>query len=122
MSHARDFGLESGDSELAEALIFDYRSANLSPADQALCDYAVKLTVNPGEVDAHDVQVLRDQALTDEQITVAAHVIGYFNYINRIADGLGVELEHWMDTDETTWKERKANFRASQGSQPDQQP
>jgi len=43
-----------------------------------------------------DVQALRDHGFSDEQITIAAQVIGYFNYINRIADGLGVDDEPEM--------------------------
>ena len=40
-----------------------------------------------------DVVHLQEFGFNDEQITIAAQVIGYFNYINRIADGLGVDLE-----------------------------
>ncbi len=43
-----------------------------------------------------DVDRLRDVGLSDEAISDAAQVIAYFNYINRIADGLGVDLEHGM--------------------------
>lgn len=43
-----------------------------------------------------DIQHLRQQGLQDEQITIATQVISYFNYINRIADGLGVDPEQWM--------------------------
>jgi hypothetical protein len=43
-----------------------------------------------------DVDRLREQGLSDAQITVATEVVSYFNYINRIADGLGVDDEDWM--------------------------
>jgi alkylhydroperoxidase family enzyme len=42
---------------------------------------------------AADVETLRATGLTDEEISDAAQVVAYFNYINRIADGLGCELE-----------------------------
>ena len=103
--------MESGNEQGAEQIINDYRQASLSDEDRALCDYAIKLTVCPQEMVAEDVQVLRDVGFTDEQITIATQVIGYFNYINRIADGLGVDLEERMTTPIEEWLERKANFR-----------
>ena len=45
-----------------------------------LCDYAVKLTLTPGAVNETDVAALRHTGFTDQQITIAAQVIGYFNY------------------------------------------
>ena len=77
-------------------MIFDYRQADLQVAERALCDYAVKLTLQPAEMKADDVERLRGFGFTDEQISLATQVIGYFNYINRIADGLGVDAETWM--------------------------
>lgn len=56
-----------------------------------------------------DVHSLKSRGWDDDQITIAAQVIGYFNYINRIADGLGVDSETWMDLTESKWKESKAN-------------
>ena len=95
---------------MAEALVFDYRKAPLTPADRALCDYAVKLTLQPARVGAEDVGGLRMHGFSDEQISIAAQVIGYFNYINRIAEGLGVEPEPWMEPDAATWQARRAQF------------
>ena len=60
---------------------------------------------------ADDVATLRSQGFDDESITVAAQVIAYFNYINRIADGLGVEPESWMRPPEKEWRRRKAQWR-----------
>jgi uncharacterized peroxidase-related enzyme len=103
MSHARDFGLESNIGEVARQLAFDYREANLSREDRALCDYAIKLTLAPGKMRRHDVDALREHGFTDDQITVATQVIGYFNYITRIAQALGVDHEPWMDIPEDKW-------------------
>ena len=58
-----------------------------------------------------DVVYLREVGFDDEQVTIAAQVIGYFNYINRIADGLGVDLEVQMTTPIEEWLNRKADFR-----------
>ena len=68
----------------------------MDETDRALCDYAVKLTLTPGRMSADDVEQLRTLGLSDSQITVAVQVIGYFNYINRVADGLDVETEDWI--------------------------
>ncbi len=114
MSHAEDFGQESSKLDVAEKLIWDYRTCTdreLDAADRALCDYAVKLTLTPGSVNGDDVDGLRELGLSDSQITVAVQVIGYFNYINRVADGLDVESEPFMDRiSKEKWLSEKAKF------------
>ena len=91
-------------------MVFDYRNAGLSEADLALCEYAIKLTMHPRRMVEQDVQLLREAGFSDEQITIAAQVIGYFNYINRIADGLGVDLEERMTMPIEEWLGKKAQF------------
>ena len=56
-----------------------------------------------------DVEVLHQHAITDDQITVAAQVVGYFNYITRIAQGLGVDRESWMDVPCEAWLRDKGS-------------
>ncbi|MBM3839511.1 MAG: hypothetical protein FJ398_16380 [Verrucomicrobia bacterium] len=67
-------------------MIYDYRLAPLSREDRALCDFAAKLTLQPGAMDKSDFDRLIEHHFTEEQITIAVQVIGYFNYINRVAD------------------------------------
>lgn len=74
----------------------DWRSAPLTPADRALVEYADTLTRTPWAIRREDLDGLRARGWTDEQISDAAQVIAYFAYINRIADGLGVDLEDFM--------------------------
>jgi uncharacterized peroxidase-related enzyme len=74
----------------------DWRSAELSSVDRALCEYAEKLTLSPSEMERADVEALRSVGLSDEQILNAAATCSYFNFINRMADGLGVDLEPEM--------------------------
>ena len=83
--------------------MLDYRDAEQNAADRALCDYAVRLTVAPGDTTESDLDVLRQHGFDDDQITIAVQVIGYFNYINRIADGLGVDPEDWMTPSQDEW-------------------
>ena len=64
--------------------------------DRALCDHAIKLTRNPSDVTQADIERLRGLGLSDQAISDATQVIAFFNYLNRIADGLGVDLEPEM--------------------------
>ncbi len=75
----------------------DFRKADLDPGLVALGNYALKLTQTPAKMGAADVQTLRDCGFSDEQILAANLVTSYFNFINRVADGLGVDLEEWME-------------------------
>jgi uncharacterized peroxidase-related enzyme len=71
----------------------DYRKADLDTPMRALLDYAVKLTRTPGQMEQKDIQRLSDAGWSDTAIHDATQVIGYFNYINRIADALRVDTE-----------------------------
>ena len=64
--------------------------------DRALCDYACKLTRTPAAITRADIDAMRAVGLDDRAINDAAQVISFFNSINRIADGLGVDLEEGM--------------------------
>ncbi len=68
----------------------DYTQAALAAADRAMLDYAAKLTRTPGRMTAEDVQRLRDVGFTDQAILQINLIASWFNYINRVADGLGV--------------------------------
>lgn len=68
----------------------------MNAVDTALCAYAEKLTQHPKEMTAADIEALRVVGLDDRAIHDATQVISYFNYINRIADALGIELETFV--------------------------
>ncbi len=87
------------DAALVQQLKDDYRTANLSPQDRAMLDYAAKLTREPWTVCEGDVQSLRDVGFSDTDILDIAQIVAYFAYANRIADGLGiaVEREKWEE-------------------------
>jgi alkylhydroperoxidase family enzyme len=53
----------------------------------------VKLTHLAAEIGENDVSALRSAGLTDAEISDAIQVIGYFNYVTRVADGVGIEDE-----------------------------
>ena len=84
---------------MAEHAKHDYRQADLEPQVRALCDFAVKLTAAPGSVGGEDVEVLRGRGWTDAAIHDAIQVISYFNYVNRIAEAVGIEDEPEWDAE-----------------------
>ena len=100
LAHADDLraeiAIEGGDPALADAVLADWRRAPLDAADRALCAYAEKLTRTPGTINEADLRPLRAAGLDDGAIHHAFQVIGYFNYINRVADAVHVELEPEM--------------------------
>ncbi len=78
---------------LLDALAEDYRRAPLEPPVRAMLDYAVKLTLAPSSMVAGDVERLRVAGFSDRAIHDICAITGYYAFVNRMADGLGVELE-----------------------------
>ena len=74
----------------------DWRQADLSPADRTLCAFAEKLTQRPQDSTAEDIDQLRQHGFDDRGIHDAVQIIGYFNYINRVAEALGIEPESFV--------------------------
>jgi len=62
-------------------------------AELALLQYAEKLTTTPGAMQESDVRALQNAGLDDGQILEANQIIGYFNYVNRSLNGLGVSTQ-----------------------------
>ncbi len=62
-------------------------------AELAFLRYSEKLTLSPGEMAEADVQALRSEGIEDGQILEANQIIGYFNYVNRCLNGLGVSTD-----------------------------
>jgi uncharacterized peroxidase-related enzyme len=101
---------------VGRALSVDHRTAPVDAADRAMLDYAVKLTRTPAAVGAGDVEALRDVGFSDAAVLDICQVTSYYNYVNRLADGLGVELEeHWNVNDLTITPEE---FRERTGHRP----
>lgn len=78
---------------MLDALIHDDARVDWPPRLRALLDYCARLTLSPATVRPADLDRLRAQDLSDRAIHDATQVIAYFNYINRVADGLGIDLE-----------------------------
>lgn len=89
------------DKKLVEDLKKDYRQADLTAADRVMLDYTAKLTLEPWSMVEQDVINLREVGFSDSAILDINQVTGYYAYVNRLADGLGVPLEaFWSDLDE----------------------
>jgi uncharacterized peroxidase-related enzyme len=101
-AHADDLRAEvardekTGDAEreaLIAAVKADYTTAPLTPADRRMLDFAVKLTATPHAMTRDDIEGLRAAGFTDAAIHDIVQITGLFAYYNRLADGLGIELE-----------------------------
>jgi NAD(P)H-hydrate epimerase len=90
--HSHALTRETGRAELAEA-VATARTDELDARTAALCAYARKLTHTPASVQEADVAALRAAGLDDRAIVDANQVVAYFNYVNRIVEGLGIQLE-----------------------------
>ncbi len=89
--------MEDADGSFVDAFAEDWRSCELSPKQKALLLYVEKLTDTPQKCTEEDIVALREQGWQEEAIFDAIQVCSYFNYINRIANGLGVDEEKWLD-------------------------
>ena len=77
---------------MLEALLTDSLEG-LGPADRAMLVYSRKLNFTPGEMSEDDVVALRAAGFDDRGIHDICSIVAYYAFVNRIADGLGVELE-----------------------------
>ena len=73
-----------------EALQTDYRSAEINEQDRAMLDYVVKLTKDATKVSPEDHAKLRAAGFDDRGILQITLIASWFNYVNRVADALGV--------------------------------
>ncbi len=97
MHHSAALTREIWDAAVAEA-VASGRFEKLDERTKVLCRYALKVTVRPWDTTEADLEPLRAAGLSDRDIVDANQVVSYFNYVNRVADGLGVELEdRWPD-------------------------
>lgn len=79
----------------------DYTKTELTERERAMLNYAVKLARTPESMQESDVERLRHAGFGDSGILDICMVTAYFSYVNRIAQGLGVELEDYWNGDRT---------------------
>lgn len=78
------------DKELIDALERDYTTASITNQERVMLDYAVKLTRDATRVSRQDHERLRSAGFDDTAILQITLIASWFNYINRVADALGV--------------------------------
>jgi uncharacterized peroxidase-related enzyme len=78
------------DAGLVQAILTNYTTANLSKADRAMLDYVAQLTRDTSRIGPGDLDRLRRVGFDDRAILQINLIASWFNYINRVADGLGV--------------------------------
>ena len=81
------------DKELVAALERDYTTAPITPHERVMVDYVVKLTKDATKVQPSDHDKLRAAGFDDRGILQITLIASWFNYINRVADALGVGRE-----------------------------
>ncbi len=90
-ANARHLINDDQKADAIEAALRIHRpEAVFTGSELALMNYAKKLTLTPGEMIEEDVLTLRNAGLDDGQILEANQIVGYFNYVNRLLNGLGV--------------------------------
>jgi uncharacterized peroxidase-related enzyme len=81
---------------LVAALQADYRKAPVSEQDRVMLDYVVQLTRDATRISRSDHERLRAAGFNDQAILQITLIASWFNYINRVADALGVGREPWQ--------------------------
>lgn len=85
------------DKQLAKEIASDFRNADIDDSTKAILEFAVKVTEAVHTVTSADLQHLRNYGLTDEALFAIVEVVGFFSYVNRIADAFGIELDDFLE-------------------------
>lgn len=78
------------DEKLVEAIQEDFRSAPISAAERVMLEYVETLTKDATRISREDHERLRSAGFDDRGILQITLIASWFNYINRVADALGV--------------------------------
>jgi uncharacterized peroxidase-related enzyme len=92
LTHAGFIRRTTRDHQLAAMLLNDYTQANLAPTDRLMLDFALKLTQRPSSIAKADVEKLRQAGLKDRQVLAVVLLTCLYNFMDRLADGLGVDV------------------------------
>ncbi|MDE0185472.1 MAG: peroxidase [Candidatus Poribacteria bacterium] len=84
------------DKQIAQ-IVADFQTADIDEATKAILEFAVKVTKAAPTITPSDLERLRGYGLTDEALFAIVEVVGFFNYVNRIADAFGVELDDFLE-------------------------
>ena len=93
MVHGESLRGEVKDSALVGELAEDYRRASLDAPTRLLLEYAEQITRDATRITKGDIDRLKAAGFSDKDILEATHIAAYFNYVDRLADALGVQLD-----------------------------
>jgi uncharacterized peroxidase-related enzyme len=79
------------DAQLADALMEDYRNAPIEPEMKQLLSFVEKVARDAGRITSEDIERTRSAGFSDRAILDAAHVAGFFSYMNRVVQALGAD-------------------------------
>lgn len=91
--HADALQKYAKDADWIAAVRTDPDGAAMEPSHRALVDYALGLTREPAVGRKEAVEALRSAGFADDAILLATEIVAYFNFVNRMVHGLGVDLE-----------------------------
>ncbi|MYC76391.1 peroxidase [Candidatus Poribacteria bacterium] len=77
-------------------IVTDFQRADVDETTKAILEFAVKVTKEASTVTQADLEHLRGYGLTDEALFAIVEVVGFFCYVNRIADAFGIELDDFL--------------------------
>ena len=98
--HADELRVQLTDEQVAH-FTKDFRTADIDETTKAILAFAAKVTKAASTVTPADLEHLRGYGLTDEALFAIVEVVGFFCYINRMADAFGVELDEFLEE----WRE-----------------
>ncbi|GAB4363449.1 MAG: peroxidase-related enzyme [Calditrichia bacterium] len=81
------------DKRRLQNFLNDFRSSDISEPEKAMLEYALKLTLHPNQILEEEVIHLRENGFHDGDILDINMITSYFNFVNRLANGLGVEFD-----------------------------
>jgi len=93
VAHAEFLRREGTDDLVVEQIKDDWRKLDLSVGERAMLEFCEKLTLAPSTMSREDTDRLREAGWTDRDILDITQVCAYFNYRDRIADALGVQID-----------------------------
>ncbi len=103
MSHGGFLRQHSDDTELANHIMHDYTKADLDDQTRGMLDFAVSLTKDPSAHRKADIERLRGLGLSEQRILSTVLITCSFNFMTRLADGLGVEVPEARFYDAKRW-------------------
>ena len=92
-----DLRSETDDQNLVDEVAKDWKESSLTEQQKAICFFAEKLTLSPRKIEINDRSKIKKFGYSDKDISEIVQIVSYFNYINRVADGLGLAPESFIN-------------------------